>query len=45
MQVSIQVNIPSVHHRTLLSNRGQKIMDLGSKYNVQIKFPDRRIRG
>ncbi|VDM37385.1 unnamed protein product [Toxocara canis] len=43
-QVTIQVEIPSVHHRALLSNRGQKVQDICTKYNVQIKFPDRRLR-
>uniref|UniRef100_A0A9J2PCM1 K Homology domain-containing protein n=1 Tax=Ascaris lumbricoides TaxID=6252 RepID=A0A9J2PCM1_ASCLU len=43
-QVTIQVEIPSIHHRALLSNRGQKVQDICTKYNVQIKFPDRRLR-
>lgn len=43
-QTTIQVEVPSVHHRALLSNRGQKVQDICAKYNVQIKFPDRRLR-
>lgn len=43
-QVVIQVEVPSIHHRALLSNRGQKIQDICAKYNVQIKFPDRKVR-
>lgn len=44
VQVTIEVEIPAIHHRSLLSNRGQKIQDLCAKYNVQLKFPDRRLR-
>lgn len=44
-QITLKVEIPSEHHRALLSNRGQKIQELQSKYNVQIKFPDRKLRG
>lgn len=43
-QVTMQVHVPAQHHRSLLSNRGQKIQDICAKYNVQIKFPDRRLR-
>lgn len=43
-QVTIAVEIPSIHHRALLSNRGQKVQEICAKYNVQIKFPDRRLR-
>ncbi|EJD75804.1 KH domain-containing protein [Loa loa] len=43
-QVTLKVEIPGEYHRALLSNRGQKIQELQSKYNVQIKFPDRRLR-
>uniref|UniRef100_A0A0R3RY71 Vigilin n=1 Tax=Elaeophora elaphi TaxID=1147741 RepID=A0A0R3RY71_9BILA len=44
-QIILKVEIPNEHHRALLSNRGQKIQELQLKYNVQIKFPDRRLRG
>lgn len=44
-QVTLKVEIPGEYHRALLSNRGQKIQELQTKYNVQIKFPDRRLRG
>uniref|UniRef100_A0A0N5A8M1 Vigilin n=1 Tax=Syphacia muris TaxID=451379 RepID=A0A0N5A8M1_9BILA len=40
-QVTVEVEIPAIHHRVLLSNRGQKIQDLCAKYNVQLKFPNR----
>uniref|UniRef100_A0AAF5PYT3 K Homology domain-containing protein n=2 Tax=Wuchereria bancrofti TaxID=6293 RepID=A0AAF5PYT3_WUCBA len=43
-QITLKVEIPGEYHRTLLSNRGQKIQELQLKYNVQIKFPDRRLR-
>ncbi|VDK79439.1 unnamed protein product [Litomosoides sigmodontis] len=43
-QVTLKVEIPGEYHRALLSNRGQKIQELQTKYNVQIKFPDRRLR-
>ncbi|VBB30290.1 unnamed protein product [Acanthocheilonema viteae] len=43
-QTTLKVEIPGEYHRALLSNRGQKIQELQSKYNVQIKFPDRRLR-
>jgi polyribonucleotide nucleotidyltransferase len=43
-QVSIKVDIPAEHHRALLANRGQKVQDICANYNVQIKFPDRRLR-
>lgn len=41
-QVVLQVEIPSQFHRGLLSNGGQKIYDLQSKYNVIIRLPDRK---
>ncbi|CAG9535090.1 unnamed protein product [Cercopithifilaria johnstoni] len=44
LQITLKVEIPGEYHRALLSNRGQKIQELQSKYNVQIKFPDRRLR-
>uniref|UniRef100_A0A915Q0U1 K Homology domain-containing protein n=1 Tax=Setaria digitata TaxID=48799 RepID=A0A915Q0U1_9BILA len=43
-QITLKIEIPGEHHRALLSNRGQKVQELQSKYNVQIKFPDRRLR-
>ncbi|VDP15396.1 unnamed protein product [Onchocerca flexuosa] len=43
-QITLKIEIPGEYHRALLSNRGQKIQELQSKYNVQIKFPDRRLR-
>ncbi|VDK56018.1 unnamed protein product [Gongylonema pulchrum] len=43
-QLTLKLEIPAEHHRALLSNRGQKIQDLQAKYNVLIKFPDRRLR-
>lgn len=43
-QVTLKVEIPAEYHRVLLANRGQKIQDLQSKFNVLIKFPDRRMR-
>lgn len=41
-QTTISVEIPSQHHRVLLTNRGQKVHEIQSAYNVQIRFPDRR---
>ena len=41
-QTSITVDIPAQHHRALLANRGQKVHEIQSEYNVQIRFPDRR---
>lgn len=41
-QVTMKVEIPSQFHRALLANRGQKIHDLQSKYDVLIRFPERR---
>ncbi|CAD6197714.1 unnamed protein product [Caenorhabditis auriculariae] len=41
-QVRIQVSIPAQHHRSLLSGRGQKIHEIQSRFNVQIRFPERR---
>ncbi|VDN04210.1 unnamed protein product [Thelazia callipaeda] len=43
-RVVLKIEIPEEHHRALLSNRGQKIQELQTTYNVQIRFPDRRLR-
>lgn len=38
----IQCIIPQKHHRNLLGNKGKYVQDISSKFNVQIKLPDRR---
>lgn len=40
-QTTLTVEIPAVHHRVLLSNRGQKVQEIQSRYNVRIRFPRR----
>ncbi|GMR35164.1 hypothetical protein PMAYCL1PPCAC_05359 [Pristionchus mayeri] len=40
-QVTINVEIPAVHHRVLLSNRGQRVQEIQSRHNVRIRFPRR----
>jgi hypothetical protein len=43
--VTLHVMVPWREHRALLSNRGRKIEVIIRKHNVQIKFPDRHMRG
>lgn len=38
----IQCIITQKHHRNLLGNKGKYVQDISAKFNVQIKFPDRR---
>ncbi|GMT13662.1 hypothetical protein PFISCL1PPCAC_4959, partial [Pristionchus fissidentatus] len=40
-QSTITVEIAAVHHRSLLSNRGQKVQEIQSRHNVRIRFPRR----
>ncbi|CAB3411378.1 unnamed protein product [Caenorhabditis bovis] len=40
-KITSTIEIPSQFHRGLLSGRGQKIHEIQSKYNVQIRFPNR----
>lgn len=37
--------IEQKHHRSLLGNKGKYVQELCAKYNVQIKFPERRKQG
>ncbi|CAJ0957494.1 unnamed protein product, partial [Mesorhabditis belari] len=39
---TIHIDIPHHHHRAILANRGQKVHELQSQFNCQIRFPDRR---
>jgi len=38
----VQCNVAQKHHRSLLGNKGKYVQEISAKYNVQIKFPDRR---
>lgn len=40
-QISSTLEIPSQFHRGLLAGKGQKIHEIQSKFNVQIRFPNR----
>uniref|UniRef100_A0A1I7U4S3 Vigilin n=1 Tax=Caenorhabditis tropicalis TaxID=1561998 RepID=A0A1I7U4S3_9PELO len=44
-QITDTVAIPAAFHRGLLANRGAKIHELQSKYNVSIRFPNNRDQG
>jgi len=38
----IKCIIPQIHHRSLLGNKGKNIQELTAKFNIQIKFPERK---
>lgn len=40
-QATMHVEIPAVHHRVLLANRGAKVQEIQSRLNVRIRFPRR----
>lgn len=40
-QVSVEVIIPQAHHGNIMGQRGSRIQQITSKYDVQIKIPDR----
>ena len=42
-QVTIEVSIDPVHHRHLMGPRGTNVQAIQSRFNVGIKFPDRRV--
>lgn len=42
-QVTIEVSIDPVHHRHLMGPRGTNVQGIQSRFNVSIKFPDRRV--
>lgn len=42
-QITIEVSIDPVHHRHLMGPRGANVQGIQSKFNVGIKFPDRRV--
>lgn len=41
-QVTITVEVPAVHHRVLLRDRGTKVQEIQTRFNVSIRFPDRK---
>lgn len=43
--VTIEVNIPQEYHGVVMGARGFKVQDITSKYDVQIKFPDKEFQG
>ncbi|XP_066997687.1 vigilin [Anabrus simplex] len=43
-RVTIECVIPQKHHRTVMGAKGCKVQNITSKYDVQIKFPDRDIQ-
>lgn len=42
-QVTIEVSIDPIHHRHLMGPRGSNVQSIQSRFNVGIKFPDRRV--
>jgi len=40
-QVTIECDIDEKFHRTVIGQKGKNVQAVTSKYNVQIKFPDR----
>ncbi|CAI5440884.1 unnamed protein product [Caenorhabditis angaria] len=41
-QITTNISIPAQFHRSLLAGRAQKIQELQSQFNVQIRFPNNR---
>ena len=41
----LQCIIEQKHHRSILGNKGKYVQDISAKWNVQIKFPERRRQG
>jgi len=39
--VTIECDIDEKFHRTVIGQKGKNVQAVTSKYNVQIKFPDR----
>merc|ERR1719412_583800 len=40
-QVMIECHIEQAHHRTIMGQKGSNVQGITSKYNVQIKFPEK----
>lgn len=40
-QVTIECRIPQKYHRAVMGSRGRNVQDITSRFDVQIKFPDR----
>lgn len=44
-QVTVEAAVPVKYHRSLMGPRGKHVQDITTRFDVQIKFPDREIRG
>lgn len=44
-QVTVEASVPVKYHRSLMGPRGKHVQDITTRFDVQIKFPDRETGG